>query len=306
MVTVMTKKVKQRRKRGVSVDKKYTDLGSGLDVSSLSVYLREINKIPLLTREEEVELARRAKAGDKEAKEKLIKANLRFVVNVAKKYQNQGLTLSDLISEGNLGLITAVDKFDVDKGYHFISYAVWWIKQSILKAICEKSRMIRLPLNRANELLQIEKVKREIGSNKDGEADIEEIADFLDMDKNRINDLINASRDFVSLETPLSSDKDANTISDLMEDTKGADPEEILINKTLQESIEEVLSTLTEKESAVIKYRFGLNGERPHSLKEIGDKYNLTKERIRQIEKKAISRLRHPSRSQKLLSYIKD
>jgi RNA polymerase primary sigma factor len=290
----------------LSVDKKYSQLGTSLDVSSLSVYLREINKIPLLTREEEVELARRAKKGDKEAKDKLIQANLRFVVNVAKKYQNQGLTLSDLISEGNLGLITAVDKFDVDKGYHFISYAVWWIKQSILKAICEKSRMIRLPLNRANELLQIEKVKREIGSNKDGEADIEEIADFLDMDKSRINDLINASKEFVSLETPLSSDKDANTISDLMEDTKGADPEEVLINKTLQESIEDVLSTLTEKESSVIRYRFGLNGERPHSLKEIGDKYNLTKERIRQIEKKAISRLRHPSRSQKLKSYVKD
>jgi RNA polymerase primary sigma factor len=290
----------------LSVDKKYSELGSGLDVSSLSVYLREINKIPLLTRAEEIDLARRAAKGLQDAKDKLIKANLRFVVNVAKKYQNQGLTLSDLISEGNLGLITAVDKFDVEKGYHFISYAVWWIKQSILKAICEKSRMIRLPLNRANELLQIEKVKREIGSNKDGEADIDEIADFLDMDKSRINDLINASKEFVSLETPLSSDKDANTISDLMEDTKGADPEEILINNTLQDSIEEVLSTLTEKESNVIKYRFGLNGERPHSLKEIGDKYNLTKERIRQIEKKAISRLRHPIRSQKLQSYIKE
>ena len=290
----------------MSIDKKYSELGSGLDVSSLSVYLREINKIPLLTREEEVKLARLAAKDDQESKDRLIKANLRFVVNVAKKYQNQGLTLSDLISEGNLGLITAVDKFDVEKGYHFISYAVWWIKQSILKAICEKSRMIRLPLNRANELLQIEKVKREIGSNKDGEADIEEIADFLDMDKSRINDLINASKEFVSLETPLSSDKDANTISDLMEDTKGADPEEILINSTLQESIEKVLSTLTEKESNVIKYRFGLNGERPHSLKEIGDKYNLTKERIRQIEKKAISRLRHPTRSQKLQSYIRD
>jgi RNA polymerase primary sigma factor len=290
----------------LSIDKKYADLGAGLDVSSLSVYLREINKIPLLTRKEEVNLARKAALGTKYAKEKLIKANLRFVVNVAKKYQNQGLTLSDLISEGNLGLITAVDKFDVEKGYHFISYAVWWIKQSILKAICEKSRMIRLPLNRANELLQIEKVKREIGSNKDGEADIEEIADFLDMDKSRINDLINASKEFVSLETPLSSDKDANTISDLMEDTKGADPEKVLVNSTLQESIESVLSTLTEKESNVIKYRFGLNGERPHSLKEIGDKYNLTKERIRQIEKKAISRLRHPTRSQKLQSYIRD
>ena len=290
----------------MSVDKRYSELGTSLDVSSLSVYLREINKIPLLTREEEVYLARSARDGSQDAKDKLIQANLRFVVNVAKKYQNQGLTLSDLISEGNLGLITAVDKFDVDKGYHFISYAVWWIKQSILKAICEKSRMIRLPLNRANELLQIEKVKREIGSNKDGEADIEEIADFLDMDKSRINDLINASKEFVSLETPLSSDKDANTISDLMEDTKGADPEEVLIDRTLQESIEEVLSTLTEKESNVIKYRFGLNGERPHSLKEIGDKYNLTKERIRQIEKKAISRLRHPSRSQKLKSYVRD
>jgi len=290
----------------VSVDKKYSELGSSLDVSSLSVYLREINKIPLLTREQEVNLATRARDGEQIAKDKLIQANLRFVVNVAKKYQNQGLTLSDLISEGNLGLITAVDKFDVDKGYHFISYAVWWIKQSILKAICEKSRMIRLPLNRANELLQIEKVKREIGSNKDGEADIEEIADFLDMDKSRINDLINASKEFVSLETPLSSDKDANTISDLMEDTKGADPEKILVNSTLQESIEDVLSTLTDKESNVIRYRFGLNGERPHSLKEIGDKYNLTKERIRQIEKKAISRLRHPSRSQKLKSYVRD
>jgi RNA polymerase primary sigma factor len=290
----------------VSIDKKYADLSTGLDVSSLSVYLREINKIPLLTRKEEVDLARAAAKGAQSAKEKLIKANLRFVVNVAKKYQNQGLTLSDLISEGNLGLITAVDKFDVEKGYHFISYAVWWIKQSILKAICEKSRMIRLPLNRANELLQIEKVKREIGSNKDGEADIEEIADFLDMDKSRINDLINASKEFVSLETPLSSDKDANTISDLMEDTKGANPEGVLINNTLQDSIESVLSTLTEKESNVIRYRFGLNGERPHSLKEIGDKYNLTKERIRQIEKKAISRLRHPTRSQKLQSYIRE
>jgi RNA polymerase primary sigma factor len=288
----------------LSVDKKYSEYAASLDVSSLSVYLREINKIPLLTREEEVRLATEARNGSQKAKERLIQANLRFVVNVAKKYQNQGLTLSDLISEGNLGLITAVDKFDVDKGYHFISYAVWWIKQSILKAICEKSRMIRLPLNRANELLQIEKVKREISSNKDGEADIQEIADFLDMDKGRITDLINASRELVSLETPLSSDKDASTISDLMEDTKGADPEDMMVNNTLQDAIEEVLSTLTDKESEVIKYRFGLNGERPHSLKEIGDKYNLTKERIRQIEKKAINRLRHPSRSQKLRSYV--
>jgi RNA polymerase primary sigma factor len=290
----------------LSVNKKYFELMSSLDTSSLSVYLREINKIPLLKREEEVMLARKAKEGSEEAKEKLIKANLRFVVNVAKQYQNRGLSLSDLISEGNLGLITSVDKFDVNKGYHFISYAVWWIKQSILKAICEKSRMIRLPLNRANELLQIERAKKEIEKYKEGEASIEEIADYLDIDKRRVAELINASKDIASLETPLTSDTDSNTISDLIKDSKGEDPEDVIVNRTLQESIEEVLSTLTEKESKIIKYRFGLEGKRPHSLKEIGDKYNLTKERIRQIEKKAISRLRHPTRIRKLESYFED
>jgi len=277
-----------------------------LDANPLSVYLKEINKIPLLTRDEEIRFATEAKTGSIRAKEAIIKANLRFVVNVAKKYQNQGLSLDDLISEGNLGLITAVDKFDVDKGYHFISYAVWWIKQSILKALCEKSRMIRLPLNRANELLQIEKAKKEIERNKEGEADFDEIADFLDIDKTRVADLINASRDIASLESPLSADRDANTISDLMEDSNGEDPEQVMINRNLQESIREVLETLSEKEYKVIKYRFGLDGERPHSLKEIGDKYNLTKERIRQIEKKAISRLRHPSRMRMLESYVNE
>lgn len=290
----------------MSVDTKLFDLMSSLDTSPLSVYLKEINKIPLLTREEEVRLAREAKKGSDEAKENIIKANLRFVVNVAKKYQNQGLSLDDLISEGNLGLITAVEKFDVDKGFHFISYAVWWIKQSILKALCEKSRMIRLPLNRANELIQIEKAKKEIERNKEGDAGLEEIADYLDLDKDRVADLINASRDIASLESPLSTDRDTNTISDLMEDNRGEDPEQVIINQNLQDSIRNVLQTLSEKEYKVIKYRFGLDGERPHSLKEIGDKYNLTKERIRQIEKRAINRLRHPSRSRMLESYIKE
>ena len=290
----------------MSVDKKYFDLMSRLDTGSLSVYLREIKEIPLLTREEEVQVARGAKGGSKEAKDKLIVANLRFVVNVAKHYHNNSLSLSDLISEGNLGLITAVDKFDVDKGYHFISYAVWWIRQSILKAIYEKTRMIRLPLNRANELVQIEKAKKDIEKYKESEAGIEEIADYLDIDKSRVTELINASKDIVSLETPLSSENDANTISDLIKDSKGENPERVIINRKLNESIEDVLSTLSEKESKVIKYRFGLEGERPHSLKEIGDKYNLTKERIRQIEKKAISRLRHPTRRRRLESYVKE
>ena len=290
----------------MSVGKKYFDFMSRLDKGSLSIYLYEINEIPLLTREEEVRFAREAKEGSKEAKDKLIEANLRFVVNVAKHYQNKGLSLSDLISEGNLGLITAVDKFDVDKGYHFISYAVWWIRQSILKAIYEKTRMIRLPLNRANELVQIEKAKKEIEKYKEGEAGIEEIAAYLNIDKSRVTELINASKDIVLLETPLSSDKDANTISDLIKDSKGENPERVIVNRKLEESIAEVLSTLSEKESNVIKYRFGLEGERPYSLKEIGDKYNLTKERIRQIEKKAISRLRHPTRRRKLESYVKE
>ena len=290
----------------LSVDKKYFDLMSRLDTGSLSVYLREIKEIPLLTREEEVQVAIGAKGGSKEAKDKLIVANLRFVVNVAKHYHNNSLSLSDLISEGNLGLITAVDKFDVDKGYHSISYAVWWIRQSILKAIYEKTRMIRLPLNRANELVQIEKAKKDIEKYKESEAGIEEIADYLDIDKSRVTELINASKDIVSLETPLSSENDVDTISDLIKDSKGENPERVIINRKLEESIEEVLSTLSEKESKVIKYRFGLEGERPQSLKEIGDKYNLTKERIRQIEKKALSRLRHPTRRRRLESYVKE
>ena len=289
-----------------AVDKNKIEIMSRLDVGSLAVYFHEINEIPLLTREEEVMLAREVKEGSKEAKDRLIKANLRFVVNVAKHYQNKGLSLSDLISEGNLGLITAVDKFDVDKGYHFITYAVWWIRQAILKAIYEKSRMIRLPLNRAIELVQIENAKKSIEQYKEGEADIDEIVDYLGIDKKRVTDLINASKDIISLETPLSSEKNANTISDLSIDSKGEKPELVIINRKLEESIEEVLSTLSEKESNVIKYRFGLEGERPYSLKEIGDKYNLTKERIRQIEKKAISRLRHPTRRRRLESYVKE
>lgn len=280
-----------------------TSYSSRDDENVLSMYLREINRIPLLTREQEDYHARRAAKGEKDAKDMLVKSNLRFVVNVAKKYQNQGLPLSDLISEGNIGLMNAIDRFDVEKGYHFISYAVWWIRQAILKAICEKSRMIRLPLNRANELVQIEKVRKEIQGNRGEEAEMKQIAKTLNMDPDHVADLINISRELISLETPVYNEKDSSLLGDFVEDEGYQQPEEQLLEKSLREDINHILRTLTEKESEIVQYRFGLNGRSPLSLKEIGDRYNLTKERIRQIEKKALRRLQHPNRSQYLESY---
>jgi len=274
------------------------------DENVLSIYLKEINKIPLLTREEETPYARLAEQGDQFAKDKLVQANLRFVVNVAKKYQNQGLPLSDLISEGNIGLMNAIDRFDVDKGYHFISYAVWWIRQAILKAICEKSRMIRLPLNRANELVQIEKVRKDIHGTRGEVAEIQKIAQTLNMDQDHVADLINISRELISLETPVYAEKDSSILGDFVEDEGYTSPDAQVIEKALRADINETLATLTEKESEIVQYRFGLNGRSPLSLKEIGDRYHLTKERIRQIEKKALKRLQHPNRRSKLQSYI--
>jgi len=274
------------------------------DENVLSMYLKEINRIPLLTREEEDRYARLAAKNDKTAKDKLVSANLRFVVNVAKKYQNQGLPLSDLISEGNIGLMNAIERYDVEKGYHFISYAVWWIRQAILKAICEKSRMIRLPLNRANELVQIEKARKELQTGKGEEPEIHEIASSVNMSSDHVADLINISRDLVSLETPVYAEKDSSQLGDFIEDAGYRKPEEEVIEISLKDDINSVLNTLSDKEAEIIQYRFGLNGRSPLSLKEIGDRYNLTKERIRQIEKKALKRLQHPSRRQLLESYI--
>lgn len=274
------------------------------DENVLSIYLKEINKIPLLTRAEENEYARGAAAGEQACKDKLIRANLRFVVNVAKKYQNQGLPLSDLISEGNIGLMNAIERFDVDKGYHFISYAVWWIRQAILKAICEKSRMIRLPLNRANELVQIEKVRKEVQGSRSERSEMQQIAKTLNMNQEHVEDLVNISRELISLETPVYAEKDSSLLGDFVEDRGYKHPETVVIEKALKSDINEILSTLSDKESEIVQYRFGLNGRSPLSLKEIGDRYSLTKERIRQIEKKAIKRLQHPKRSQLLESYI--
>ncbi|MBE6350078.1 MAG: RNA polymerase sigma factor RpoD/SigA [Spirochaetaceae bacterium] len=271
----------------------------------VSLYLKDINKIPLLTREEETELAIKASQGDKAAKDKIVNANLRFVVSIAKKYQNHGLDLLDLVSEGNIGLITAIEHFDVSKGYHFISYAVWWIRQAILKSICEKSRMIRIPLNRANEIVQIEKAAKLINSDKSEEEEIVEIANMLNMDAKHVAEMINITRDMVSLDAPVRpSDMESANVADFIEDTMHALPEDIAIDNNMKEEIARVLDTLTEKEADIIRCRYGLNGHKSMSLKEVGVVFNLTKERIRQIEKKAILRLQHPSRMNRLDSFV--
>lgn len=262
------------------------------DDNVLSLYLKDINKIPLLTREEEVALATRAAQGDKAAKDKIVQANLRFVVNVAKRYQNHGLDLVDLIGEGNIGLMTAIDRFDVSKGYHFISYAVWWIRQAILKAICEKSRMIRLPLNRANELVQIEQARKAVAGDKSEEEEMAQVAEMLGMTSQHVRELVNISRDMVSLDAPLGNgDETVVSIGDNTEDTRYQSPDDMAMERVMQDEIESALASLSQKEAQILRYRFGLGGNKSMSLKEVGDKFNLTKERIRQIEKKAIRRL---------------
>ncbi len=273
--------------------------------STISMYLKEINKIPLLSYEEETELAKKAAAGDKVAKNKIVNANLRFVVNVAKKYQKKGLELEDLISEGNIGLLTAIDKFDVTKGYHFISYAVWWIRQSILKAICEKSRAIRLPQNRANELVQIEHARKTIKDNLSEEQEFAEIAAMLNMDVTHVRELVEISREMASLDSEISGkDNSTITLGSMIEDTTNDQPEDLIINKEMQKDINNVLSTLKPAEAEVLKMRYGIGVEKPMSLKEVGDKFNLTKERIRQIEKHALVRMQHPTRTRRLECYV--
>ena len=275
------------------------------ELSVLELYLKDINKVPLLTREEETSLAIEAAKGNKAAKNKIVNANLRFVVNIAKKYQNHGLDLTDLISEGNIGLLVAIDKFDVTKGYHFISYAVWWIRQSILKAICEKSRSIRLPLNRANELVRIEHARKSIVGNKTIEQELTEVAEMLNMDKDHVREMINISREMISLDAELSTpENDKTSVGDFIEDTQSEKPEDKVVNDSLKEEINNVLHTLKPNEENVLRLRFGLNGEKPMSLKEVGDVCNLTKERIRQIEKHAILRMQHVTRSRRLESYV--
>ena len=275
------------------------------DKDVLSIYLKEINRIPMISHEEEYELALKAKQGDKRAREKLINSNLRFVVTVAKKYQGQGLPLEDLINEGNIGLLTAIEKFEPEKGYHFISYAVWWIRQSIMKAVCEKSRAVRLPLNRANELFQIQKIQKAL-IHESGSTDvsIEEIAEESGLEADLVRDLLAVSREMVSFDAPVATKGEISDskVGDFIEDEQ-LGPEEEVINKSLKQDIDSLLSTLTDKEREIIIMRFGLNDTKPMSLKEIGDQYGLTKERIRQIEKRAIEKMKMPNRYKIIESY---
>jgi RNA polymerase primary sigma factor len=253
----------------------------------LSLYLKEIRKIPLLSRAEEASLARKSARGSTAAKEALVRANLRFVVNIAKKYQHRGLPLDDLISEGNIGLMRAIDRFDVDMGYHFISYAVWWIRQSIMTALSEKSRMIRLPTNRALELSRIE-AELDTGRPR----------------SERTAHLLNVSREPLSLDAPVGSAQDGALFGDTMEDTASQRQDELAIESSLRSDINEVLGSLAKKEAEIIQYRYGLNGMRPHSLRELGATYRLTKERIRQIEKRAIRLLKASDRVMLLREYL--
>jgi RNA polymerase primary sigma factor len=271
----------------------------------LSMYLRDIKRTALLNRDEETDLALRAANGDVSARNKIVNANLRFVVNIAKRYRNHGVDLEDLISEGNIGLLTAIEHFDVSKGYHFISYAVWWIRQTILKCICEKSRMIRLPMNRVNELVRIEQARKLSFGHGTEKEEITEIAEMLNMKPQYVREMLAISRDMISLDASIrASDPDSAPVSEFIEDRRYETPENAVLYSAMQRDIDEVLATLTQKEAEVLRRRFGLSGMHAASLRDVGNELNLTKERIRQIEKCAIKHLQHHKRAEVLESYV--
>jgi len=270
--------------------------------ASLDKYLQDIGKEPLITVEEEVELAQRIKKGDKAALEKLVRANLRFVVSVAKQYQNQGLSLSDLINEGNLGLIKAAEKFDETRGFKFISYAVWWIRQSILQALAEQSRIVRLPLNQVGALNRLNKEISKFEQENERAPSIEEVASNLEMPKEKVADTLRVAGKHVSVDAPFQEGED-NTLLDVLPNTSTPKTDNELMYESSRKEIDRALETLSEREQQIIRMFFGLDGKEM-TLEEIGIKFNLTRERVRQIKEKAIRRLRHVSKNKLLRSYL--
>ncbi|HHL72455.1 MAG TPA: RNA polymerase sigma factor RpoD/SigA [Bacteroidetes bacterium] len=270
---------------------------------SLEKYLEEIGEVPLLSAEEEIELAKKIRNGDQRALEKLTRANLRFVVSVAKQYQHQGLSLGDLINEGNLGLIKAATRFDETRGFKFISYAVWWIRQSILQALAEQSRVVRLPLNRLGALNKIGKALSALEQEFEREPSEEEIASQLEMTPYEVSDTLRISGKQLSLDASFNQDEESRLL-DVLENDEQPTPDGLLLDDSLKIEVERALSTLTKREAEVVKLYFGLGREHPLTLEEIGELFNLTRERVRQIKEKAIKRLRHATRSKPLRPFL--
>ena len=282
---------------------KITKQVTNRETASLDKYLQEIGKVDLITAEEEVELAQRIREGDQIALEKLTKANLRFVVSVAKQYQNQGLSLPDLINEGNLGLIKAAQRFDETRGFKFISYAVWWIRQSILQALAEQSRIVRLPLNKIGSINKINKAYASIEQSEERAPSASEIASFLDMSESDVKESQRNSGRHVSMDAPLVEGEDSN-LYDVLRSGESPNPDRALLNASLSIEIERALETLTPREADVIRLYFGLDSKQALTLEEIGERFDLTRERVRQIKEKAIRRLKHASRSKILKTYL--
>jgi RNA polymerase primary sigma factor len=284
---------------------KITKQVTNRETASLDKYLQEIGRVDLITADEEVELARRIKQGDQQALERLTKANLRFVVSVSKQYQNQGLTLPDLINEGNLGLIKAAQRFDETRGFKFISYAVWWIRQSILQALAEQSRIVRLPLNKIGSINKINKAFALLEQHYERTPTATEIGDLLEMSPEEVRQALESSGRHVSMDAPLKEgDDNSSTMYEVFTSDDNPTPDRTLLKESLRREIERSLSTLTAREADVVRLYFGLNGKHPMTLEEIGERFDLTRERVRQIKEKAIRRLKHTSRSKHLKSYL--
>jgi len=285
--------------RQLKISKQFTNREN----KSLDKYLNEISKVPMIDAQEEVQLAQRIREGDQAALEKLVNANLRFVVSVSKQYQNQGLTLGDLINEGNMGLIKAAKRFDETRGFKFISYAVWWIRQSILQALADQSRIVRLPLNKVGSLGRITQAAARLEQELEREPTPQEIADALDIAITEVENALRSSGRHLSIDAPLAEGED-NTLLGVLDNNDEPNPDMPLLNESLQNEINRVISTLSDKERDVLKYYFGLDGNPAHTLEDISDKVGLTRERVRQIKEKALRRLRKSSKSKILKTYL--